>query len=197
MWTHGTDGASKSIMGHRLYHVLTYIYSFWLIKTCGHWNVSIKLPCVSVWLLPRDLFIFLLRNSSSFSYYWLPYHILTKKEKLTRGERSDTYLTHVCRLLQSVECLEINRKKTGAFAQHCGFHQLWRAIESWWKPQCWQKASVFFLFSQDTLYFAPVCRHQSGRYWSFLPYLVIVFVFTILGFLLMLLLYVKRCRKRS
>ena len=48
-----------------------------------------------------------------------------KKKWLNRGEKSDIYLTHVCSLLQSVENLK-KIEKTGAFCQHCDFHQLWR-----------------------------------------------------------------------
>ena len=45
------------------------------------------------------------------------------KNRLKTGERSDTYLPHVCNLSQSVKS-QPRVDKTGAFIQHCGFHQL-------------------------------------------------------------------------
>ena len=44
-----------------------------------------------------------------------------QKKKLKRGERTDTYLMLVCRLLQSIERLERIYKKTRAFSQHVAF----------------------------------------------------------------------------
>ena len=43
------------------------------------------------------------------------------KKMLKRGEKRNTYLTHVCRLLQSLEKVE---KKILSFSQYCGFHWL-------------------------------------------------------------------------
>ena len=56
-------------MWYRLYHVFTYIYSLLIRKDiCDHQNVSVKLPCVYVGLSSEDLFIFLVKVSSSFPY---------------------------------------------------------------------------------------------------------------------------------
>ena len=45
------------------------------------------------------------------------------KKKISKQEKSDTYLVHVCRLPWSVECLK-KIEKNCSFGQHCGFHQL-------------------------------------------------------------------------
>ena len=45
---------------------------------------------------------------------------------------------------------------------------------SWWKRQCWLKAPVF-VFPQDSLHSAAVCRHDSGRYCSFSPLISLFF----------------------
>ena len=66
-------------------HVFTYIYSLLIEKDiCDCQNVSIKLPCVCVCLLPGDLFIVSLRVSSSFSYFFVlfvlryfPFHMIS------------------------------------------------------------------------------------------------------------------------
>jgi hypothetical protein len=60
----------------RLYHVFTYIYSLLIEKDiCDRRNVLVKLPCVCVCLLSRDLLIFSLRVSSFFSYFFCVIHI--------------------------------------------------------------------------------------------------------------------------
>jgi hypothetical protein len=47
-----------------------------------------------------------------------------KKIWLKGEERCNTYLTHVCRISQSIESLGRVDKKIGDFSQHCGFHKL-------------------------------------------------------------------------
>jgi hypothetical protein len=53
-------------------------------------------------------------NESAFNV-----HKLVKK-----GERSNTYLTHVCRLSHRTECLERTDKKLDLSVPLYGFHQL-------------------------------------------------------------------------
>ena len=62
-----------------LYHVFTYIYSLLIKKyICDCRNVSIKLLCVCVCLLPRDVVIFSIGVSSFFSYFlcYLYFHVV-------------------------------------------------------------------------------------------------------------------------
>ena len=55
-----------------LFCVFTYIYSFLIEKDiCDHRNVSIKIPCVSVCLSSEPLFIYSVRVSSFFSYFYI------------------------------------------------------------------------------------------------------------------------------
>ena len=63
-----------------LYRVFTYIYSLLIEKDiCDCWNISIMLACVYVCLSSGDLFIFLVRvsSSSSFSNFVLNFVCLT------------------------------------------------------------------------------------------------------------------------
>ena len=70
------------------------------------------------------------------------------KYRLKTGEMSDTYLTHVCRLWQSVDSLErIDKKKTVLLLQ------LMKAAG--------RKLQFFNLFFLDSLGFMVVCRHES------------------------------------
>ena len=55
-----------------LYRVFTYIYSLLIEKNiCDHQNILAKLSCVYVCLSTTDLFIFSVRVSSFFSYFFL------------------------------------------------------------------------------------------------------------------------------
>ena len=76
-------------------------------------------------------------SSNEGLYIQLNFHIIWKrkvlkyrypedrknKNRLKRGEKSDTYMTHVCSPLQSIENRE-RVEKTGAFSQHYGYQQL-------------------------------------------------------------------------
>ena len=66
---------------------------------------------------------------------------------LKRRERSDSYLTHVCRLSQSVESLKRIDKKTSTADEF---------------PQCWLKAPVFFLSIISRLYAPWLQTSQVG-----------------------------------
>ena len=65
------------------------------------------------------------------------------KNILKRREESNTCLTNVCRHRRSRQ-ITMKMDETGAFSQHCGFHQLY--LYSWWKPQYWLKAPVSSIF---------------------------------------------------
>ena len=69
----GTHKHKKaSLIQHHLYCVFTYIYSLLIEKDiCDCQNVSVKLPCVYVCLSSGDLFIFSVRVSSCFSYFFV------------------------------------------------------------------------------------------------------------------------------
>ena len=71
---------------------------------------------------------------------------------LKMGERSDTLLTHVWKLLWS--SLEKTEKKSTANESH----------SAGWTLQ-------FFIFYQDNLRSATICRPESGRCGSFFPFL--------------------------
>ena len=65
LWWH----ISESITWCHLNHVFTYIYCLVIEKDiCDSQNVSVKFQCVYVCLSLGDLFIFLVRVSSFFSY---------------------------------------------------------------------------------------------------------------------------------
>ena len=75
------DGSYLKLTWCHLYCVFTYIYSLLIEKDIYDcWNVLVKLPCVYVCFSSRDLFIFLVRVSSFFSYFlykfWNPISIL-------------------------------------------------------------------------------------------------------------------------
>ena len=84
MWTHGKDEVTS------FYHVFTYIYSLLIEKDiCDHQNVLVKLPCVCVCLLSRDLLIF---SGKSFIFLFLffcvirtwyfPLHVVSHERKV-------------------------------------------------------------------------------------------------------------------
>ena len=58
------------------------------------------------------------------SLLYLTEFIKYKKIGYKKGERSDIYLTQVCRLSQNIESLKRIDKKVGAFSQHSAFHRL-------------------------------------------------------------------------
>ena len=68
-----------------------------------------------------------------------------KKKNLKRGERSDTYLTHFCRLPQSVVCVENKIDKTTMLAEISGFY-------------------LFFFYSLYSLYVTVECHNGEETY---------------------------------
>jgi hypothetical protein len=101
-------------------------------------NVSIKLPCVSMCLSSRDFLISSIRLSSFFSYilnHNFKYKNIRKtwKGKMKRNidkikgrmwHLCDTYVTRVCRHRWDRKSPVKIEEITGAFSQHCGFHQV-------------------------------------------------------------------------
>ena len=62
-----------------LYREFTYFYTLLIEKgICDCWNVSVKLPCIYLCLSSRDIFIFPVRVSCFFSYFYIPdmYYLL-------------------------------------------------------------------------------------------------------------------------
>ena len=88
MWTHGKYGATWKLLPtwHRIYHVFTYIYSLLIEKDiCDRRKISAKLLCVCICLSSGDLFIFSIRVSSFYSYFFVlsilryfPFHVVSK-----------------------------------------------------------------------------------------------------------------------
>ena len=98
---------------------------------------------------------------------------------LKRAERSDHYLIHVCRLLQSTESIGRIGKKSVAFIS-CRTMSTSTADES----QCLLKAPVVYLFFLHSLCSGAVCRYESGRCCSFLPLFTIFYFLKLEGVLL-------------
>ena len=98
---------------------------------------------------------------------------------LKSREESDTYLTHVCRHNWSRKSLVKIDEISGAFSQHCGFHQLQTYIyqERW--------LLIFHQFSQGSFCSINVNRRESGRCCSLLFFLIFFIIF------LRLLLYLS------
>ena len=68
LWWH----FSIAVTWCRLYRAFTYIYPLLIEKDIwDRWNISVKLLCVRVCLSSTDLFIFLIRVSSFFSYFFI------------------------------------------------------------------------------------------------------------------------------
>ena len=60
---------------------------------------------------------------------------------------------------------------------------LWSAyFYSWWKPQCWLKTPVLYVLTFIFLCSRAVCRYESGRYFTFLLFLIYSCHFTFPGF---------------
>ena len=124
-----------------------------------------------------------------FTYFTTKMQIKTATKRwLNRGERSNTYLTHVCGLPWSVESLEQieNREKSELPASIMAFISCrWVSM----KATVLTEGSNFFLFSQDSLCSIAICRYASRRWCSFLPYLV--FFFFVISTILVFLLQIK------
>ena len=100
--------------------------------------------------------------------------IIQRSKWLNRGERSETYLTNVWRLLWSIVSLgKIERKQ-----EHSASLQMMEAIVLA-EYSCFP---LVFLRTQDSLHSVAVCRHESSGCHSFLPYLATFFYFTFPGF---------------
>ena len=70
------------------------------------------------------------------------------KKILKGGERSETYLTQVCRLPQSLESFEIIQKNKDE-KQKLSASTVALTLYSQWKPHYWLKAPFFpFLMAQ-------------------------------------------------
>jgi hypothetical protein len=68
-------------MWYCLYCVFTYIYSLLIERDiCDCQNISVKCPCVYVYVSSGDLFIYLVRVSSFFSYIFNTNHTYTNFE---------------------------------------------------------------------------------------------------------------------
>ena len=112
LWWH----SSESIRWCHLYCVITQIY-FPLIKKgiCDRQNISVRLPCVYVCLSTGDLFIFLVRVSSFFTYVtlsilqYVPFHIeiINQLRKIYNSQNSLLYFLEACfgRYISSITSL--------------------------------------------------------------------------------------------
>ena len=102
---------------------------------------------------------------------------------LLKNIKKNIYLTHVCEHHRSRESLLKRWKYKELSANTVAFISCWWVyVYSWWKLQCWLKASYIFIFSLGSLRYCDVYRYESCKCHSLPFFLTFFYYFTFPGF---------------